>query len=153
MTSNKNRLATIVLIPLLSTFASQAVADDNAILKQGCDDGSWFSCSLLAQELESVGDFSGAATVYETACEFHPGACALLGRLYFEGKGVEQNDERAFNLFEMSCDQDSEVRGCFFAGQMSEAGRGTPVNQEAAVQFFRISCDGGLEAACDQLGL
>lgn len=58
-----------------------------------------------------------------------------LGRLYYDGKGVQQDYNKAFGLFKKACDLRESLAyeylaDCYFYGQ------GTKINYEKALQFY-----------------
>lgn len=63
-----------------------------------------------------------------------------LGICFFEGKAVEQNFERAFELFSKAADH-----GCanaqYYLGNCYYTGKGTKINRELAIEMWEKSAD------------
>jgi hypothetical protein len=79
-------------------------------------------------------------------------SCFFLGTVLHLGKGVAQNDERAFKLFQSSC-KDGYVRACGVLGDMYLTGQGTPVDTEMALANFNKSCAGNWGQSCASAGM
>ena len=84
--------------------------------------------------------------------------CHSLGELYRDGRGVEQDKERALELFEGACFA-SELFGngsppvgesCFRAGEMYANADGVSRNLGRAGSRFRRACRLGYEEACSR---
>ena len=76
--------------------------------------------------------------------------CAQKGYLYLDGKGVEQNFERAFEHFSEGCSQNLS-KYCVEVGQMYERGLGRPKDSKIAMTLYQRSCDSNNANACYHL--
>ena len=77
-------------------------------------------------------------------------ACSSLGNLYDKGKGVEQNYQKAFQLYQKACDGgDSE--GCYNLGVLYENGYGVKKDNAIAKEYYGKACDLGLQKGCDEI--
>ena len=75
--------------------------------------------------------------------------CFVLGDLYYEGKGVKQNYQKAAQLYQKSCDGwDSE--GCYNLGVLYENGYGVKKDNAIAKKYYGKACDLGLQKGCDE---
>lgn len=77
-------------------------------------------------------------------------ACSSLGNLYDKGKGVEQNYQKAIQLYQKACDGgDSE--GCINLGVLYENGYGVKKDNAIAKEYYGKACDLGLQKGCDEI--
>lgn len=112
--------------------------------------------------------------VYTAACgqglatgsSLSPGsatACTNLGRMYRDGRGVEQDPGRAVELFTRVCDgmpahpddQDAAAAAasaCSLLGAQYAHGSGVPEDWGRAIALSRQGCDGGDAFGCFNLG-
>jgi TPR repeat protein len=101
-----------------------------------------------------------------TSSSLSPGsatACTNLGRMYRDGRGVEQNPGRAVELFTRVCDgmpahpddQDAAAAAasaCSLLGAQYAHGSGVPEDWGRAIALSRQGCDGGDAFGCFNLG-
>lgn len=84
-------------------------------------------------------DYLTAADWYERALtEQNPFAAYALGSLYHRGQGVEQNEERAFELFLMAAEheQTPNAYAMYEVAKMYHAGIGTTADEERSQQWY-----------------
>ena len=74
-------------------------------------------------------------------------ACSSLGNLYDKGKGVEQNYQKAFQLYQKACDGEY-LEGCINLGVLYYKGNGVEQNYQIAAQLCQKACDGGNSEMC-----
>jgi TPR repeat protein len=87
-------------------------------MKEGCESGLAFNCSMLAMAFET-GAFDGyaedealAAAFYEQACfQKHAASCTSLGSMYESGRGVTKDEHLAVALYKQACDGGDKA-GC-----------------------------------------
>ena len=78
-------------------------------------------------------------------------SCATLSSLLGDGRGVEKNEVRAFELARKACD-DASPDGCFLAGLALQFGRGVAKDTAEAVKAHERACDDGVLTGCWALG-
>ena len=74
--------------------------------------------------------------------------CFNLGVLYTNGQGVNQDDQKAAELYQKAYDG-GEARGCLVLGLVYENGQGVKQNLSTAKQYYGKACDLGLQSGCD----
>ena len=74
--------------------------------------------------------------------------CFELGELHATGTGVEQDFDRAAELYRRACDR-RHAEGCYSLGVMYENGTGVRRQSSRAASLFRRACDLGYEDACE----
>ena len=77
-------------------------------------------------------------------------AARYLASLYYFGRDVPVNPERAYALFTRAA-RDGDKISLFMLGQCHELGRGVPKNREKAVDFYRQAAEAGVKQAADRL--
>lgn len=82
----------------------------------------------------------------------HPLALDLLGIQYYEGDGVPQNYNKAFELYKSSAEQ-GNFSGMFHLGIMYLEGNGTNKNEKEAFKWLKKAAEGGVNEARFDLGL
>jgi TPR repeat protein len=81
--------------------------------------------------------YSEAARMYDLAVEQgYPPAQSALGKCYYYGIGVEQNEDQAIELFRRSA-ENNNARGCYYYGMILEFSD-TP---HEAIAFYQRSAD------------
>lgn len=103
---------------------------------KACSMGHGSSC-------ERVKNTKGAVDAYRAACEHGDGAaCAALGGLLTEARGVEEALSRGCELAEPSA--------CLTLGELLKSGSGVlSKNEERSRQVFEKACNLGRKAGCD----
>jgi len=144
-------LVALALFVCLGTAAPAQSQSDIDYLSGECADASFIACAALGNEYEKNDRFADAAIYYGLGCDLHPSICMFLGKLFAQGKGVEQDDARAFALFKRSCDDGNEIQGCAFTGWFLATGRGVEMDIETARKYLRNSCQREHARSCEQL--
>lgn len=97
--------------------------------------------------------FTGCSTGTYTEAAYNKSATPTqLGMRYLLGRGVQQNDEKAFSYF-MTAAKDDDPFAQNELGYMYAAGRGTPRNYEQSLFWYQKAADHGLASAQYNLGL
>lgn len=76
-------------------------------------------------------------------------ACFSLARLYYYGKGVKQNYQKAAELYQKACDG-GEPYGCVLLGFLYEEGKGLRQDYAIAKEYHGKACDLGAQFGCDE---
>ncbi len=92
-----------------------------------------------------------AVAFYREACKLKKVYCTYLGYMYDHGQGVEEDDQRAADLYAKSCGA-GDARGCASLGTLYENGNGVPQDLGKAAKSYERSC-GLAESHCTYLGL
>lgn len=79
-------------------------------------------------------------------------ACAKLGTLYRDGRGVSRDCAHAVALVRRACDGGNAF-GCAELGMVYFAGSAGPREVPRALALVRQACDGGSRTGCRELGL
>jgi hypothetical protein len=79
-------------------------------------------------------------------------ARALLGLMYYHGRGVKQDDMEAAEWFRLAADQD-EPRAQFNLGVMHAEGQGVPQDYVQAIKWYRLAAEQGEARAMFNLGV
>ncbi len=118
-----------------------------------CNRGSPFGCLYFGNYKEEYGDSKGAQTYYSRAknfaeelCKRSDGeGCLALGQMYFYGKGVTQDRNKAFELIDRSCDDLGFPVGCFIlSGFFSD-------KSKEKLRYLEKACSWGHHQACFEL--
>ena len=99
---------------------------------------------LSAEELDLL-DGWDVASMTDTTAQVR------MGLLYFEGRGVPQDDERAVTSWQMAAEQ-GHVGGQFNLGTMYKHGRGVPRDYDRAISLYRRAAAHGHAGAQAGLG-
>ena len=76
----------------------------------------------------------------------NPAAAVQLGMLYHQGRGVEQNDERAVEYYGRAA-QKGDAKGQYLLANMMQMGIGTPKDPAAAAFYYaKAARQGNVEA-------
>ncbi len=78
-------------------------------------------------------------------------SCALLGRAYLEGKGVDPDPRAAVGYFESACDAGHSL-ACVSLGRMYSRGIGVDANRTTAKQLYAEACHAGEQVGCHNQG-
>ncbi len=79
-------------------------------------------------------------------------AQAVLGLIYYHGRGVKQDDTEAAKWFHLAADQD-EPRAQFNLGVMHAEGQGVPQDYVEAIKWYRLAAEQGEARAQFNLGV
>jgi TPR repeat protein len=79
-------------------------------------------------------------------------AQAMLGLMYYHGRGVKQDDMEAAKWFHLAADQD-EPRAQFNLGVMHAEGQGVPQDYVEAIKWYRLAAEQGEARAQFNLGV
>ncbi|MDR1555174.1 MAG: sel1 repeat family protein [Campylobacteraceae bacterium] len=106
------------------------------IFLNGCNDNDLDKGSEAYQKE----DFATAKVFYEKSCNGgNIKGCDNLGKLYYDGKGVEQNYTTANNIFQETCNKKSGY-GCRFVGVFYYGGYAVEESDEKAAEYYKKSC-------------
>ncbi|MEM1349021.1 MAG: tetratricopeptide repeat protein [Myxococcota bacterium] len=95
---------------------------------------------------------AAGASMAEACEEGNTARCNELGQMYFKGKGLEPDPERAFELFEASC-HGGDMKGCANLAILLERGTGAPRDVERALILNQQACASEVLIACTNLGV
>jgi len=84
--------------------------------------------------------------------EGDPRAQALMGLMYYHGRGLKQNDAEAAKWFILAADQ-GEPRAQFNLGVMHAEGQGVPQDYAEAIKWYRLAAEQGEARAQFNLGV
>ena len=106
----------------------------------------------------ALGEHSKAAELFDKACKGNnEEACHMLGVLYADGKGVQQNKAKAAELWEKAC-ASAHPSSCILLGSAYYIGDGVKKDAEKAKQLreksaelFEKSCNDGDALNCKNL--
>ena len=127
----------VLVLTLLWTFAFTQTA------KQDCEECTSTLPGDIFSEIDK--DYANAAKFYEKCCDCSQyDACQKLGILYGDGKGVEKNSKKGFELIKKSCDGGS-VRGCTSLAYQYHLGGNVKQDHKKALELFKKACRGGDE--------
>ena len=122
--------------------------------KEACDKGNMDGCYLEGGMLilkcrnKVYTDYKKAFELFKTACKNgYQRACAALGYMYENGKGVDKNISKAVELYKSSCKKGSML-GCSNLGYMCKGGFGVPKNIQKAIDYFNKACNSGEVYGC-----
>jgi TPR repeat protein len=97
-------------------------------------------------------DYSAALPfLVQAADKGDPEAEYMLGRMYFNGNGVAQDVDRAYELFQASADE-SHPGGQTGIGFLYSVGEAVELDDEEALRWYRLAADQGFAAAQANLG-
>ena len=74
-------------------------------------------------------------------------SCLGLGVLYKDGQGVNQDYQKAAQLFQKACDS-GNADCCAILGVFYQDGKGVKQNFSTAKQYYGKACDLGLQSGC-----
>ena len=74
--------------------------------------------------------------------------CSNLGLLYQSGQGVNQDYQKAAQLYQKACDS-GEAVGCFGLGFLYKNGQGVRQDFSTAKQYYGKACDLGFQIGCN----
>lgn len=142
-------------------------------LEKSCSSGLQSACMILGNALGMYGNFfisdispnldlTQGKALLERGCELRDAyACAQLGLIYYEGKGIPIDQHKAEALFEQSCHmaqekpehiqrEDNNIgMGCLYAGR-ALLNRTNP-DIYRGLYYLNVSCDMYTPFACSEL--
>ena len=131
-------IAAALALSSFAIFWSPAVAEDDA-----------FSKGAAAYQQEEYAD---AATWFRIAAkQGNVNAQIMLGGMYFQGKGVLEDDAEAVKWYRLAAEQ-GHVDAQFILGYRYARGNGVPENDTEAVKWYRMAAEQGSAAAQFNLG-
>jgi uncharacterized protein len=105
---------------------------------------------ILSEHVD--GDYNVAAGHYRLAADVgYAPSMTNLGTLYLDGKGVPQDDQKAFSLFQQAASQEY-MMAYVPLGMMFQQGRGTRQDYASALQWIGKGADAGVISAHYHLG-
>ncbi len=106
-----------------------------------------------AEEAYAKGRYSLALRLLQPLAEQGDArAQAVLGLIYYHGRGVKQDDAEAAKWFRLAADQD-EPRAQFNLGVMHAEGQGVPQDYVQAIKWYRLAAEQGEARAMFNLGV
>jgi TPR repeat protein len=78
-------------------------------------------------------------------------ACVELGAKYLSGEGVQEDEQRGAQLWNMACSM-GDASGCDSLGSLYELGIGVPKDLQKGAQFWGKACGLGHTNGCFNLG-
>jgi hypothetical protein len=150
-TSELDKISPLVEKCANGTFSACNELDQKDILqlKASCLSGNNKACEAIGASLFTEGNYTEIKKIGESACKKGVGGgCTILGALYFAGKGVPRDVEKAKSLFEKGCQLGSGV-GCVDRGSTYILEQ----NPSKAVELYKKACDMGYGIGCYSLGI
>lgn len=130
----------VLVLTLLWTFAFTQTA------KQDCEECTSTLPGDIFSEIDK--DYANVAKFYEKCCDCNQyDACQKLGILYGDGKGVEKNSKKEFELIKKPCDGGS-VRGCTSLAYQYHLGGNVKQDHKKALELFKKACEGNYGLSC-----
>jgi TPR repeat protein len=91
---------------------------------------------------------SGGIESYVASCEGGDSeACYNVGALYYFGKGVKKDYQKAFSFLKKSCDGEY-ADGCYGVGRAYFSGQGVKQDYAKAFGFLEKACEGKNDSGC-----
>lgn len=122
-----------------------------------CEANNSFACYVVGALYEEQGLYSEAIKYYEKvfplqdleeACKLGDDASCSLANLYYLGKGVQKELNRAATLLAKSCELEYGY-GCLALGAMYEIGGDVKQNRSKAKELYGKACNLGVQLGCD----
>ncbi len=105
-----------------------------------------------AQALMEAGDYEAAVPLLREAAEKGDATGQrLLGNCYFNGLGVEKDEQEAVKYYRLSAEQ-GNAPAQFNLGLSYENGQGVEQDYAKAAEYFKLAADQGLDIAQHELG-
>jgi uncharacterized protein len=137
---------------------AEAIDDPEAYaqnVESGCLAGDAEDCASLGVHYAfgTYGrdkDYAKAHLYLGQSCDGgHAYGCHDLGVLYMYGRGVDENPERAAELFSGTCPE--IANSCHYMGDYtSGTKKGLQVDLEASHDWYQKACDAGSTSSCDR---
>lgn len=123
-----------------------------SIYDRACELGDLLACNTRAAFHYGDRDYGRALGLYKQACDGgEESACANLGTMYKEGRGVPKDEARAATLYRLACDGGNPP-ACGMLGDMVADGRGVAKDPARALELFERACQGSFPRGCANLG-
>jgi TPR repeat protein len=139
----------------LAGFGGRTEVDELALFQKSCDLESPLGCAWLGVRKLALkkSDTRLALTQLQAGCEGFIGfACGHLGAHYAEGTGLPQDDEKAADFYERSC-QLGYGSGCIgWSGALRE-GKGRKRDAAEALAALKDACRFDRQDGCFALGV
>lgn len=119
----------------------QGVADEDAACMNYLGELYLQGCGRIQSPLIAYGYFR------EAAARGNDHACRNLGNLYFNGRGVEVDLEKAAAWWKMSVEIGTDPRPAFSLGQLYWLGDGVPPRADLALEYWNIAKELGSKDA------
>ncbi len=143
---------------------------------QACAGGNWPSCTIMGNIYErGLGlpvDLQRALNYFVTACDGNDkdacthvqpllaraceskdaNACVSLGKMYFQGQGIPQDQALGVAQFQRACELRSSA-ACVEVATMYRKGLGVPKDPQKAIALYKSICDDGEAMGCSALGM
>ncbi len=117
-----------------------------------CPGGTVQGCLQAALEAGRKGETEREVELSNKVCDAGYGrACTLLGSLYWQGRGVEADSNRAYTLYMRGCEA-GDAAGCFSAGICHRTGACAEKSDVKAKELLQRACKEGDKRACANLG-
>ena len=117
-----------------------------------------YALMMLGATYDKLQDYRNAKKYFEIGCNKGNGdkvqamVCCDLGIMYYNGKGVRQDYNKAQELYKKACDLKSGV-ACNNLGLLYDRGQGVRQNRSTAKQYYGKACDLGEQTGCDNYKL
>lgn len=165
----------ILVLAVLSNLAF-ARGENFSENKKECESGSVYTClsygkkylfgSYMISSDDIPRDYIKAKFFLEKACKKDNvkkenksdvrEAYFYLGYMYLRGLGVEEDDKKAFELFNTAYDGKLEevyyrLGKIYFKGDENDIYETIGKNEEKGSEYYKKSCDGGYPYACNDI--
>lgn len=105
-----------------------------------------------AQQAYDKKDYAVAIDLYTKACDAKDAeACAIVGDMYDEGKGVKWDESKSIQFYVKACDG-KNPHGFNKLGLMYKDGRQVKISNSKASDLFVEACEGNNAEGCRNLG-
>ena len=140
-----------------ATFAQPNPFGDPEILETECGEGNLESCSKLANHLvtrNSEESKARSVEIHAATCEKgHLPACGDLAAAYSLGLGVEQDEQRAYEIDRELCEEKDYGPACGSLGFTYALGKaGFEKDEGRALEYFVRACDLEYAGGCERAG-
>ncbi len=149
-------LSLAVLVSVIATpshFARAQTPREILLKEVECDEGKMEACNWLGVVYERSKQYQKAAQRLTKACNGGlQMACSNLAEQYFDGHGVQQNHQRAFELFRGAC-KEEVLSGC--AGYCIGLLKNVDLARDTAAVCQNViskACETGNPWMCGHLG-
>ena len=125
------------------------------LYEQACKNDYAKSCSQLGSLLINnpiLSDPESGMSYVKKGCEAGDSkGCVELGVLYYDGKVIKQDFNKAKKIFQDTCAEKIGF-GCYKLGMMYDKGDGFDVDAKKALSLFREGCDYLDGSSCGRIG-
>ena len=154
---------------LLLTGCATVTTTNGSAEKRQCASGDGEACledssQLTTEDLQDerppgyyqlgclLGNVKSCQRYVESACTQNESeGCSFAAHLYYEGKGVREDPQRAMTYAERACSL-GHGDGCNLLGVMHNSGKGMARKPNKARRYYRQACGMGLALGCANLG-